>query len=100
MIVHCVFCEVADAAACAAVIADLEAFAAGLEGVVSFEGGPNRDFEAKSPDFEQGFVIRFESRAALAEYAEHPTHKALGARLVAACRGGAEGITVFDIETE
>ena len=86
--------------ACAEVIAALGLFAQRLAGVVSFEGGPNRDFEAKSPSFGQGFVIRFSDRAALAGYADHPEHRALGARLVAACRGGADGIMVFDIESQ
>ena len=99
MIVHCVFCQVADASLCSEVIGALEAFSCELPGVISFEGGPNRDFETKSPGFEQGFVIRFTDAAALQRYAEHPTHQALGARLVSSCRGGADGIMVFDIES-
>jgi len=44
-------------------------------------------------------VNRFRDAKALAQYAEHPTHKQLGAQLCALCAGGAEGIVVFDLET-
>ena len=98
MIIHCVFCAMPLGAEARAVMAELEAFALGLPGVLAFDSGPNRDFEAKSPGFLHGFVIRFADEAARAAYAEHPTHKALGARLVALCEGGADGIMVFDLD--
>ena len=41
--------------------------------------------------------IRFADRLALATYADHPTHKALGARLCDLCEGGAGGIMVADL---
>lgn len=99
MIVHCVFCRVEDAVLCAKVIDELETFSRSLAGVISFEGGPNCDFEHKSPGFEQGFVIRFRDAEALRLYAKHPVHQALGAKLVSCCSGGLDGIVVFDIES-
>ncbi|WP_420863048.1 Dabb family protein [Algirhabdus cladophorae] len=100
MILHCVFCQFraeADQQMRDGVMGELDAFASGLEGVISFDFGPNRDFEGKSVGFTDGFVIRFANRSALDTYAEHPTHKALGARLCALCVGGTDGIMVFDL---
>ncbi|MEM6479221.1 MAG: Dabb family protein [Pseudomonadota bacterium] len=101
MIAHCVFCDIREGAPAHnldALFAQLGTFARGLEGVISFDAGPNRDFEAKSARYNAGFVIRFRDADALKAYARHPTHRALGARLARACNGGAEGIIVFDLE--
>jgi hypothetical protein len=102
MILHCVFCafrEDTTEPAQEAVLSDLAAFSRSLEGVVRFDHGPNQDFEGKSAAYKAGFVIAFEDRGALQRYADHPTHKRLGAELCALCNGGADGIMVFDIET-
>ena len=69
-----------------------------LDGVLSFEAGPNRDFEGKSPNYSDGFVICFTIRGALTRYAEHPEHLALGAKLCTICEGGADGIILFDLD--
>ncbi|MGR3635827.1 MAG: Dabb family protein [Shimia sp.] len=69
-----------------------------LEGCDNFVFGPNRDFEQKSPDYPYGFMFDAADAGSLAAYAEHPDHKALGARLVAMCNGGAKGIMVYDLE--
>jgi len=104
MILHCVFCDLrADLGenalpALSGVLTDLEAFSLTLDGVRGFEAGPNRDFEGKSTSYDAGFVIRFADRTALEAYAIHPTHQALGARLVDLCCGGAAGIVVYDLE--
>ncbi len=102
MILHCVFCHLRDDVSdteLSGILTELASFSASLDGVLSFEFGPNRDFENKSADFRYGFVIRFTDADALATYADHPTHKALGSRLRDLCEGGAEGIVVFDLET-
>jgi len=44
-----------------------------------------------------GFVMEFQSVAARDAYLEHPAHRAAGARLVAACKGGRDGVTVIDL---
>lgn len=100
MILHCVFCHPLDGATeeLSGIIGELKSFSQGLEGVIAFDYGPNRDFEAKSPDHSIGFVIRFSSAQALAHYAEHPTHQALGSKLCDLCVGGADGIIVYDLE--
>ena len=102
MSLHCVFCQVRDdvvEAAREAVLSDLAAFSACLEGVARFEHGPNRDFEQKSQAFQAGFVITFRDQAALERYAQHPRHQELGGQLCDLCVGGAAGIIVFDLET-
>lgn len=99
---HCVFFTfTADAPATerAAILDGLAALTASLPGLGDFRTGPNRDFEAKSQAYAHGFLFQAESADALAHYADHPTHKALGARLCDAVVGGAEGIIVFDLET-
>ncbi len=69
-----------------------------IDGFTGFEHGPNIDAEGKSPDYPYGFVCTFRDRAALDAYAADPRHRALGARLVAMCNGGGDGIMVFDLD--
>ena len=69
-----------------------------LSGFASFEHGPNRDFETKSDCYPYGFMCTFDNEAALKAYAANESHKALGARLVAMCEGGGDGIFVVDLE--
>ena len=71
-----------------------------IDGFTGFQHGPNLDVEQKSPDFPYGFVCTFEDVAALDRYAGDARHQALGARLVALCHGGPDGIMVYDLETE
>ena len=69
-----------------------------IPGFESFVHGPNLDFEEKSQDYPYGFVCTFADKGALQLYADHPDHKLLGARLVAMCQHGGDGIWVADIE--
>jgi len=80
------------------VMEGLAALGAEMPGFLSFQHGPNRDFEQKSQDYPYGFICTFADTLALQTYAENPTHKGLGARLVALCEGGGDGIWVADIE--
>lgn len=101
MIRHCVFFRLehgADLAALRDVIHGLAALVDRLDGCFGFCAGTNRDFESKSPEYPYGFTLDTQDETALAQYADHPDHKALGARLVALCDGGSKGIIVFDIE--
>ncbi|MGV6804337.1 MAG: Dabb family protein [Ruegeria sp.] len=101
MILHCVFFSFRPDApnpARHAVLNGLSDLCDSLEGALAFESGPNLDFELKSQAYRNGFVIRFVDRSALQAYAEHPTHKQLGARLCDLCANGADGIVVFDLE--
>ena len=101
MILHAFYCNVLNEIErneVTALFQQLEALCERLDGALSFAGGPNRDFERKSKIYLDGFIIRFESADALKRYAEHPTHKELGAQLCTFCDGGADGIIVFDLE--
>ena len=70
-----------------------------IEGLVAFEYGNNLDFEQKSANYNSGFIASFESHKSLLEYNENPEHALLGSKLVSMCKGGHQGIIVFDIET-
>ncbi|SFS20425.1 Dabb family protein [Yoonia litorea] len=89
-----------DSAELANVMAGLGALMHEIDGFLAFAHGPNRDFEGKSPDCAYAFVCTFADAAAVSAYHRDPTHQALGARLVALCQGGADGITVVDMEAE
>lgn len=101
MILHTVLCRL-KAAYDPTELRDVMAGLSGLtiDGFFWFEHGPNVDAEGKTPQYPYGFVCAFADRAALDRYAADPAHRALGARLVALCIGGAEGILVSDILTE
>lgn len=101
MIRHCVLLNLAPAAdrgELDRVILALADLVDRLDGCGGFVAGPNRDYEGKSPHIDYGFTFDAETPAALAAYAVHPDHVALGARLVAMCEGGADGIIVHDLE--
>jgi hypothetical protein len=103
MILHCVFCNFSDEARAVeqhAVLSELRDFALSIRRCMSAEFGPNRDFEQKTQDYSHGFVLQFKDKDALDEYAKHPTHLALAARLVNLCVGGADGILVYDLEVQ
>lgn len=71
-----------------------------IEGFLCFAHGPNIDAEGKSPCYPHGFLCDFADRAALDRYADDPRHRAIGVRLVDLCKGGPEGIMVYDLVTE
>lgn len=101
MLLHCVFCDIAETVPpgeLAGIQAELAGLVAEVPGMLAFQAGPNRDFEGKTPHYPWGFVCTFTDRAAHLAYESHPRHQAAGARLVAACRGGAAGIVVYDLE--
>lgn len=83
----------------AAVMQGLSGLVGDIERFTAFTHGPNRDLEQKSARYPYGFVCTFTDTAALQAYAIDPRHQALGARLVALCHGGADGIFVADIES-
>ena len=71
---------------------------AALPGMMAFAGGPNVSPEGLARGFGHAFSCDFQDAAARDAYLEHPAHKAAGARLVAATRGGVDGLTVIDFE--
>lgn len=101
MILHCVFVNFrpdGDVAEQQAVLKGLGALQPLIDGFEDYRCGPNRDFEAKTPDHRDGFICTFRDAQALQRYADDPRHQALGARLVAQCVGGVDGILVYDLE--
>ncbi|KIC51997.1 Dabb family protein [Tateyamaria sp. ANG-S1] len=101
MIRHCVFLRLApkaDSAELDKVMLGLADVVQRLPGCSGFRAGPNRDYEGKTPEYPYGFTLDAIDAEALATYAVDPEHQELGARLVALCEGGADGITVFDID--
>lgn len=101
MLIHCVFLNVKPEISddeITSIMAGLGELVGEVPGMVNLWLGPNRDYEAKSPDHKHGFVVLFEDREAHIAYENHQKHKELGGRLVASCVGGADGIVVYDIE--
>lgn len=88
-----------DAHALADVMLGLADLGLDIDGFVGFSHGPNKDFEGMSPDCAYGFICTFTDQATSMSYLANTKHQALGARLVALCRGGADGITVVDMAT-
>jgi hypothetical protein len=91
--------DASDLSDCRDVMEGLERLTGEIPGFHGLIHGVNIDMEGKSPGYPYGFIARFEDRDALARYADDPRHQALGARLVALC-GGADRITVYDIERD
>ena len=87
-----------DADALSEIMIGLANLAGVLPGFTFFEHGLNHDFEGKSAQYPYGFICTFTAATALQSYAENAEHRALGAQLVALCKGGAAGIMVIDLE--
>lgn len=102
MLYHMVMLEPENTAAMARIheaMAILETLPARLPGFTAFSHGPNRDFEAKSARYPYGFLCTFADKPALDVYTADPDHQRAGALLVGACKNGAAGIFVVDLET-
>jgi hypothetical protein len=66
----------------------------------NFQSGPNVSPEGFGMTFSDGFMMDFASRDDCFAYLAHPTHRAIGARLLDVLEGGAQGLLVFDIELD
>ena len=102
MLLHCVYLSLkpeTEARELAELMSALSSLSDEIDGMGCVDHGPNRDFESKSEDFPYGFVIPFNNAEALARYAENPKHKRVAKGLIASCKGGADGIVVYDLET-
>jgi hypothetical protein len=101
MLAHCVFLNFSDAYSSderMEVLRALGGLKDEVDGIVGYSYGPNRDFEGKSLDHNEGFIVTFRDRQAHLDYERHPRHVELGGRLVAMCVGGVDGIVVYDLE--
>jgi quinol monooxygenase YgiN len=76
---------------------DLAAVVAAIPGCDGFHAHRNVSVEPPMiKGFFDGFTLDFADEAARAAYLADPAHAAVGARIVAATEGGAEGVIVFD----
>ncbi|CAN7288187.1 Dabb family protein [Caballeronia sp. LjRoot29] len=66
----------------------------------NFQCGPNVSPEGYGMTFSDGFTMDFASRDDCFAYLAHPTHQAIGARLLEALEDGMQGLFVFDIDLE
>lgn len=80
------------------IYAGLAALAERLPGARGFTGGRSESPEQIERGYMHGFVIDFDSWAALQTYADNPEHQALGGQLVANAVGGIDGILVLDLD--
>ncbi|MES2433095.1 MAG: Dabb family protein [Pseudomonadota bacterium] len=80
---------------------DLYAALAGLkskiDGILAFHASRNVTAEPLSRGFDDVFWFDFQDAAVRDAYLIHPAHQAIGAKIVAATEGGAEGVFVFDV---
>lgn len=81
----------------ASLYGDLAALQALVPGILAFHAGPNVTVEPLSRGFDDLFCFDFRDAAVREAYLIHPAHQAVGARIVAATEGGAEGVFVFDL---
>lgn len=101
MIRHCVFVRFRDdvpATERAAIHADLEALRDVIDGMGKVQFSSNVSPEPFARGFDHGFTIDFSNAAARDAYLVHEAHQRAGARLVAALKGGTEGLMVIDLE--
>ena len=80
------------------IYAELRGLVGKIDGLLNATFGPNVSPEGLSKGFRDGFVMDLRDAAARDVYLAHPLHQAAGAKLVAACEGGLEGVLPFDIE--
>ncbi len=99
-ITHIVLCRISPATTEAEITAirdELAALQPLIPGMGPLTFGPDGSPEGLARGHTHAFVIPFADAAARDAYLEHPAHKRAGARLVAACEGGPDGLTVVDI---
>lgn len=82
----------------AAIFNDLDDLRRHMPGMLNFHAGANVSPEELARGYSHAIAIDFSDSAARGAYLIDPAHKAAGARLVAACAGGVEGVLVVDLE--
>lgn len=101
MILHCVFIRFRQdvtASEKEAIYAGIAALKDVIGGIVDVKGGPNVSPEGLDSGYADGFAVTFENAAARDAYLDHPDHRAVGEKIVAAAAGGQSGILVFDMK--
>jgi hypothetical protein len=70
-----------------------------LPGILAVQVGANvSPEEGMDKGFSDGFIVDFADAASRDAYLVDEQHKAAGGQLVAASKGGADGILVYDME--
>ena len=83
----------------AGIYRDLAALQGKIDGILDFQTRANVSIEEEMVrGFRDIFWFDFRNRAARDAYLPHPAHKTVGARLLAALEGGADGVFVMDFE--
>ena len=101
MIRHCVFVKFRSDVSeqeRAAVYSGLSALVGQIDGLLSADFGANVSPEGLAQGFNDGFIMDLKDEAARDRYLADPSHKAAGAKLVAALEGGRDGLIVFDMK--
>ncbi|PRX11753.1 Dabb family protein [Martelella mediterranea] len=101
MILHCVFIRFQQEVTVAekqAIYTDIAALKGVVDGIVDVKAGPNVSPEGLDSGYVDGFTVTFENAAARDAYLDHPDHKAVSEKIVAAAAGGMSGIFVFDMK--
>ena len=84
-------------AAIADLFAELHQIQGKIPGLTCITSGRSESPEQMERGYLHGFVADFTDWDALQAYQDHPDHQQLGAKLVAAAKGGKEGILCFDL---
>lgn len=82
----------------AEVYGDLRALVGKIDGLESAQFGPNVSPEGLSKGFRDGFVMDLRDAESRDRYLADPAHRAAGAKLVALCENGLDGVLPFDLE--
>lgn len=102
MIRHCVFIRFKTDTSSVeknAIYADIAALKAHIPGLLAVHAGANVSPETgMDKGYGDGFIVDFANAHARDAYLEDAEHAKVGARIIAASIGGANGIFVFDIE--
>lgn len=77
---------------------DLRALVGQIDGLIAATFGANVSPEGLSKGFRDGFIMDLRDAESRDRYLADPRHQAAGAKLVAACEGGLDGVLPFDLE--
>jgi Stress responsive A/B Barrel Domain len=95
---HCVLVRFKPDADVTRILAELEALAAKIDGIIAISAGPDNSPEGLQRHHTHGFTVDFCDAKARDAYLPHPEHQKVGEMIVAAAEGGIEGVTVLDWE--
>jgi hypothetical protein len=98
MIRHTVLLKLRDSAEAPHIFIALKSLQSQIPGIIAITTGPDCSPEGLQRGFTHGFAVDFENAVARDTYLPHPAHQKVGAKIVAACEGGIDGVLVLDWE--